>query len=440
MAVFGQIPLQAGFTSMGELAELMLKKRTMEAEAPLHQAKAREANMMAELLARAGGFAVPQEEKPELSMIQKIMNIFKGHEEQPQASANQSMGQASPEGMNQPNNYNPENKLTPEGQRNASAAMQQNGSYILRPEDISADKMTRQQLVNEANQDSDFFQRNNQTNPTNPTAQNQPVAQPEGLPNTPEAIQAREVLQHLDKWKETPKEQQEREVATDWRKGINKNTIELVGDWGKKISASREMIPILEHNQEIMSTPVMKEVFSHPEYLGYDKKYLKKFSKDPTVIEGLNALGTNVKSLYSIMGSEFKGAFRFYEKQMFDEASPTESDSFGQLIAKNNTMMAIRDLITKRLSLAKQIVEGSNGQISPEAAESIAEKQINAKQVRQQIKDNFKKMQDDADKQAKALNQAHYSEEQLQKFYDDAIEHGVPKEAADKKLAELRGK
>lgn len=35
MAVFGPIPLQAGFTSMGELADLMMKKRQMEQEAQL---------------------------------------------------------------------------------------------------------------------------------------------------------------------------------------------------------------------------------------------------------------------------------------------------------------------------------------------------------------------------------------------------------------------
>ena len=49
---------------------------------------------------------------------------------------------------------------------------------------------------------------------------------------------------------------------------------------------------------------------------------------------------------------------------MFDQATPNENDSFGQLMAKNNTLMAIRDLIVKRTSLAKQIVEGSQGRIS----------------------------------------------------------------------------
>ncbi|HXR81369.1 MAG TPA: hypothetical protein VN763_10645, partial [Saprospiraceae bacterium] len=148
MAVFGPIPLQAGFTSMGELAELMMQKRKMEHEAPLQKAKANEANMMAQLYATAMGIPMPKEEKPEPSMIQKMINMFHGPGQDPQAPANQPMGQSSPQGMN----YNPDDKLTPEGQRNSQAAMQQNGSYVLRPEDIAADKMTRQQLVNRANQ------------------------------------------------------------------------------------------------------------------------------------------------------------------------------------------------------------------------------------------------------------------------------------------------
>lgn len=435
MAGFGDIPLKAGFTSMGELADLMLKKRAMEAEAPLQAAKAKEANMMAQLYATAGGLHMPQEAKPEPSMLQKIMAMFHGQDQERQSrmTANQSMDQGVSQKMNQP--Y----QLTPEEQQR-SANMKPGESFVVGQPNPNAGQMNRQQLVNEANQGTDFFQRNNQPNPTNPSSQNQSGTTPEGLPSTPEAEQAQEVLEHLGKWFPSLKQKEQSEIRTDWRKGINKNTIELLGDWGKTISASRQMLPILEHNQEIMSTPEMKEVFSHPEYLGYDKAYLKKFSKNPKIVEGLSALTTNVKSLYSTMGHDFKGAFRYYEKKLFDDATPNESDSFGQLIAKNNTMMAIRDLIVKRTSLAKQIVEGSNGQISPEAAETIAEKQINAKAVRQQIKDNFKKMQDEAEKQSKALNQTHYSEKQLKQFYDDAIAHGVPKEAADKKLAELRGK
>ena len=261
MAGFGEIPIPKQFSSMGELAELLLKKRALKAEEPLQQAKAREANMMASLYAKAAGLPVPKEEKPEPSILQKIMAMFQGNGEEPQTQGNQAMGQGGPQ-----------SQLTPEGQQNASAAMQQNGSYVLRPEDIAADKMNRQQLVNQDNQGTDFFQRMQ-------GGQQQPGGSPQGLPETPEAKQAREVLQHLDKWKETPSEQEAREVSTAWKKGVNKNTVDLLGDWGKRISASREMLPILEHNQEIMSSPAMQKIFSNPEYFGIDKAYAKKFSR-----------------------------------------------------------------------------------------------------------------------------------------------------------------
>lgn len=433
MALLDQIPIKAGFTSMGELAELMLKKRALQAEQPLHLAKAREANMMANLYAAAAGLPMPQEQKPEPSMLQKFMNMFHSEDEsqrQPQAPVNQIMSQGNSQPINKPYQLSPE-----EQQR--SAQIQPGESLVVGQPNPNYGQMNRKQLVSAANQGTDFFQRS-QENRSQENAP-QPQAISSGLPQTPQAIAARSVLQHLGKWGEIPSEQEEREVRTDWRKGINKNTTELLGDWGKRISASREMLPILEHNQEIMSSPVMQEVFSHPEYFGADKVYLKKFSKDPTIVEGLSSLTTNVKSLYSIMGQDFKGAFRFYEKKLFDEATPNESDTFGQLIAKNNTLMAIRELIVKRTSLAKQIVEGSNGKISTEAAEEIAEKQINAKEIRQGIKDNFKKMQEDALQQQKSLNATKYTKEQLSKYYADAIAEGIPKDVLDKKLAELRG-
>ncbi len=248
---------------------------------------------------------------------------------------------------------------------------------------------------------------------------------------------ARDILISLGYLKESPSEQQSREITTAFQKSLGSNASKQLENWGNKITASQEMKPILEHNQEIMANPVFQEMYSHPEYMGYDISYLKKFGT-PDQIELASALGTNTKSLFSSMASEFKGSFRSFEKQMFENAAPNDKDTLQQLIAKNNTMLALRDLMVKRLSLASDIVQSSEARISPNAALDIAEKQINAKEIRNNIKNDFKKYEQEA-KNTKQSVTSKYSEAELMKHYNEAIAAGVPVEAANKRLAELRG-
>lgn len=250
---------------------------------------------------------------------------------------------------------------------------------------------------------------------------------------------ARDILIALGYLKESPSDQQAREVSTSFQKNAGANAAKQLEGWGKTITASHEMKTILEHNQEIMANPVFQDMYSHPEYMGYDISYLKKFGT-PKQIELASSLGTNTKSLFSSMASEFKGAFREFEKKMFEDAAPNTKDTLQQLIAKNNTMLAMRELMTKRLSLASDIVQSSEGRISPNSALDIAEKQINSKDIRNKIKDNFKnEMKKQEKPKQEKINEEKYSEEELMQFYNDSISAGAPESEAKKRLDELRG-
>lgn len=89
--------------------------------------------------------------------------------------------------------------------------------------------------------------------------------------------QAKELLQALGVLKETPTEQQEREVSTDWQRKLGDVDIKQVENWNNTITASHQMVPALEHNQEILANPVVQDMYKRPEYFGYDLAYLKRF-------------------------------------------------------------------------------------------------------------------------------------------------------------------
>jgi len=210
----------------------------------------------------------------------------------------------------------------------------------------------------------------------------------------PKNNKAKELLYALGMLKETPQEQATREQATAWKKELGASDIKSVEDWNKKITTSQEMMPVLENIREIASDPKIQAVYQHPEYMNYDVAYAKRFNKDPEVQQGLTSLATNIKSIYSTMGSEFKGAFREFELNLFNAAAPTEKDSLNQLIAKNNTLMHLRTLAIKRYSLADQIVRESNGTISPANALKTASMMVNTKTEREKIKQEYKQLEE----------------------------------------------
>ncbi len=396
MAGFGDIPLKAGFTSMGELADLMLKKRAMEAEAPLQAAKANEANMMAQLYATAMGLPMPQKQQQEPSMIQKFMKMFQSGEE-PQAPANQSMGQRSPQGMNNSTDYVPNNQLTPQGQQNASSQMQQNGLYVLRPEDIAADKMNRQQLVNEANKGTDFFQRS-QGNQSQPQAQpGMQQAGPNGLPMTPQAKQARQILQAVGKWEETPEEKEAREIRTAGTTEWTKHDIKRIEDWDKIIDANKQLEPNFEILTDKLATPEAKALFNHPEFFGWDLAYAKKFGK-PEDVDIITSMNTAIKDMFTSIGSQFKGPFRKFEFNLASEALPTQNDTFAQKYSKLMTLRAMKGVVTDTYSIAGDIVRDSKGTISPNKALEMAmsDKNNNVADRMKQIKRDFDTKMKDA--------------------------------------------
>lgn len=258
----------------------------------------------------------------------------------------------------------------------------------------------------------------------------------------PKNNKAKELLYALGMLKETPQEQATREQATAWKKELGASDIKSVEDWNKKITSSQEMMPVLENVREIITDPKIQEVYQHPEYMNYDVAYAKRFNKDPDVQQGLTSLATNVKSIYSTMGSEFKGAFREFELNLFNAAAPTEKDSLNQLIAKTNTLMHLRNLAIKRYSLADQIVRGSNGTISPANALEIARKQVDTKQERDKVKQEYKQLEE-AKKQRKtpkittttsngsnSVTSTKY-ESEIYSPHGELVAHGTKKQAAE---------
>lgn len=204
---------------------------------------------------------------------------------------------------------------------------------------------------------------------------------------------ALDMLQALGVLKETPGQQEAREKRTAYSKDLAASDIKSLEDWNKTITTNSQIMPVLENIQDIAANPGFQEMYKNPEYFGYNLKYLKRFGT-PEQSSLLTSLATNTKAIYQSMGQEFKGAFREFELNLFNKATPDEeNDTLQQIIAKNNTLLGLRTLVTRRLKLANNIVRGAEGGISPSSALDIADKQIRTKEVFKEINDNFNKMQ-----------------------------------------------
>jgi len=238
----------------------------------------------------------------------------------------------------------------------------------------------------------------------------QPGGQPEGQPEqqppggqpsmggggqpfsnqpNPRQARAREILQMLGYLKETPGQQEQREIRTAMAKEWGGADVKASEDWNKTITAAHESMPNLENVQEISANPVFQNMYKNPEYFGKDIQWLTRFGK-PEEIKLLTAMDTNVKDLYKATASDFKGAFREFEKKLFDAALPDKRDTLAAIQSKTNTIMALRKIVSDRLSLAQNILRSSGGQITPSAALDIADRQIGTKQIVKQVEDRFK--------------------------------------------------
>lgn len=221
---------------------------------------------------------------------------------------------------------------------------------------------------------------------------------------------ARQMLYALGMLKETPQDQENRDTRTAYNKELGASDVKAMDKWNDTISSDSQIIPVLENIQELTANPDLQAMYKNPEYLGYDLKLLKRFGT-PEQQTLLTSLGTNAKSIFQSMGQEFKGAFREFELNLFNKAAPDEtSDTLPQMIAKTNTMLGLRNLVKQRLTLAQNIVRSSGGKISPSNALEIADRQVNGKQVRDQIQNQFKQSEIqqkiDKEKQSKSNSSA----------------------------------
>jgi len=213
-------------------------------------------------------------------------------------------------------------------------------------------------------------------------------SQPPGQPSNRQQ-QARDMLERLGYLVPTSQEKAALEQKTAYNKELGSSDVKTMGKWDDTITASHEMSPVLNNIQEISANPTFQNMYKNPEYLGKDIDWLSRFGT-PEEQKLIGDFTTNQKSIFSSMGQDFKGAFREFELNIFNKASPDIHDTLPQIQAKTNTLLALKGLVSKRLSLAQDIVRSSQGQISPSAALEIADKQINAKEVRKQIDDQFK--------------------------------------------------
>jgi hypothetical protein len=384
MSLIDKIPMPGTFfEGLGQGQDLMNKflnapyeREKSKSEAEANKAKALESRLLNQYLESMYGNG----NNPQSSPSNGYQNNSGQNSYSNQGPPQQNQSQGAPQGY----------QLTPE-QQEASNNLQPGQSYTV-PGDPSQEG--QQQTYPSYN--------------SNPQSMNS--NQPNNITQSDKQRKVREILMALGKIKETPSEQQGREVDTARQKAFMEHDLKAMDQWNEKLEANYEIKPLLEHNQEILASPIMQDMYKNPEYFGRDIAYLRRFGT-PEQVEALTQLGVNNKSIIASSAQEFKGAFREFELKLLNNSAITENDTFQQMKSKTNTVLALRDLLTKRLTLANEIVRSFNGKISPANALSIADKQINGKKVREQIRNQFDASEKEQ-KEAKMLREKQEKEKE----------------------------
>lgn len=171
--------------------------------------------------------------------------------------------------------------------------------------------------------------------------------------------------------------------VSDWEKKLHAEDAKLVGQWGETLTAAHDMQPTLDAIQEIITSPVLAGMKQHPELFGHDMAWFQRFgSKEQQEMVG--NLQTYTGELYTNMGQKFKGQFRVGEQALVKELKPDPKDSLGVLVGKSNALQAINQIVTRRISAADKLVR--SGKYSPSEALQKADKMVNGKQIRDQVK------------------------------------------------------
>jgi hypothetical protein len=200
-------------------------------------------------------------------------------------------------------------------------------------------------------------------------------------------------LQRFGHINPTVEEKSDIETKAAFNREMSSSDVKQNAKINEAIFSNEEITPVLEDIQKITANPEFQSMYKNPQYLGYDIKYLKKFGT-PEQIKLLSSFGANTKSLYSHMSADFKGAFRDFERKIFDKAIPNEeTDTLPAMQAKVNTLLQLRSLMTQRLKLADQIFRSSKGAISQSSALQIAAKQIGSDKVAKEISDQYDKFE-----------------------------------------------
>jgi hypothetical protein len=212
---------------------------------------------------------------------------------------------------------------------------------------------------------------------------------------TPEAKRARQILTALGKWEETPEEKEARETRTAATNEWTKSDIKQVEGWNKTIDANRQIESNLQLMEDKLATPEAQQLFSHPEFFGWDLAYAKKFGK-PEDIDIITTMNTAGKDLFTTVGAQFKGPFRKFEFNLLNEAFPTQNDTFAQKYSKLMALKAMKGIATDSLTTASEIVRNSGGTVSPNKALEMSMKQNNVEYRMKQVKREFEEKMKDA--------------------------------------------
>lgn len=145
---------------------------------------------------------------------------------------------------------------------------------------------------------------------------------------------------------------------------------------------------------EIISSPEMREIRQIPLAGRHEMAYYAK-EGTPAQQQLVGRLSTQMGNIIKDSSRDFAGQFRKGEQQLLEGMKPSPSDTVDVMIGKAESLMTMNKLLRERAALTSQYM--SENHINKLEASKLADKNINADQIRSSIHNKLNPKPNDED-------------------------------------------
>ena len=201
------------------------------------------------------------------------------------------------------------------------------------------------------------------------------------------ANKAKEVLQQLGYWKETPSEQQKREIETKYQGALAESDVKKISQLEDVAQAGIEAEPTYQEAAKVISNPEWAKMRDFSLAPGYQLEYYKR-TGTPEQKKLITDFQSNANQFILNSIKKFPQRFTNSDLNFMRTMKINDNDSFEAAQSKLANAYAYDKILSERAGIAAQIAREKR--IPVFEAMKLANKQMNIDKIRNDINESIK--------------------------------------------------